>query len=184
MRSWRIPAGRSGAPHLASGALRSNVLDLVRYLSWHLSGGTADGRRLLAPERIRRMRTPVIEYLPGFHYAYGLQVRSLAQGATAVGHGGNQKGISAFAGYVPEHNVCGVVLANLQRVPCRGPLGGGDPGHAGPFPGRGRGGRRALGRTAGGRGDWRRYTGCSRPMRAWNCGSGRLPAARGSWPRP
>src|SRR5690606_3073635 len=81
-------------------------------------GGRAGDAVLLRPETVERMRRPVIEYVPGFHYAYGLQVRPLAPGLTAVGHGGNQKGTAAFAGYVPEKGVCGVVLANLIRVPC------------------------------------------------------------------
>ncbi|HLT59022.1 MAG: beta-lactamase family protein [Limnochordales bacterium] len=152
------PGWPEWGPYMASGALRSNVLDLVRYLSWHLSGGTADGRRLLAPERIRRMRTPVIEYLPGFHYAYGLQVRSLAQGATAVGHGGNQKGISAFAGYVPEHNVCGAVLANLQRVPCADLWEAGIRAMLGLSPAEAGEAGRALGAPPADV-DWRAYTG-------------------------
>ncbi|MFO7311512.1 MAG: serine hydrolase domain-containing protein [Bacillota bacterium] len=112
------PGWPEWGPYKASGALRSNVLDMIRYLSCFVAGGRAGDAVLLRPETVERMRRPVIEYVPGFHYAYGLQVRPLAPGLTAVGHGGNQKGIAAFAGYVPEKGVCGVVLANLIRVPC------------------------------------------------------------------
>lgn len=111
------PGWPEWGPYLASGALRSNVLDLLKYLFMYVSGGTAHGQAVLEPASVELMRRPVIEYLPGFHYAYGLQIRSLAPGVTAVGHGGNQKGIAAYAGYVPEKGVYGAVLANLVRVP-------------------------------------------------------------------
>src|SRR5690606_15024245 len=105
-------------PYNASGALRPDGLDVIRCLSCFVAGGRAGDAVLLRPEAVERMRRPVIEYVPGFHYAYGLQGRPLAPGLRGVGHGGSQKGIAAFAGYVPEKGVCGVVLANLIRVPC------------------------------------------------------------------
>src|SRR5690606_35922392 len=84
------PGWPEWGPYKASGALRSNVLDMIRYLSCYVAGGRLGDAVVLQPAAVARMRRPVIEYLPGLQYAYGLQVRTLAPGLTAVGHGGNQ----------------------------------------------------------------------------------------------
>ena len=122
------PGWNEWGPYAASGALRSNVLDLLQYLSRLPAEGDPgrqggpgrrgglSGQRLLDPGSVALMRTRWVEYLPGTHYGYGWQIRSLAGGLTAEGHSGNSRGVGAYAGCVPEKGIAGVVLANLSRI--------------------------------------------------------------------
>ena len=51
---WALP--RSANP---AGGLIASVNDMLRYARFHLGDGTADGRRVLRAESLRRMQTPL-----------------------------------------------------------------------------------------------------------------------------
>ena len=56
--------------YASSGALRSTVLDLLRYLEIYRNGGRVSGVNILSPAALAAMTTPVYDYLPGVHYCH------------------------------------------------------------------------------------------------------------------
>lgn len=100
-------------PYVSSGALRSNVLDLVRYTQLFLA---PEEGAVLTRDAVRDLTTPLIEYLPGRYYACGLSVQRWGD-FTVISHGGNQRGIAAHLAFVPEARLAAVALLNVGRAP-------------------------------------------------------------------
>jgi len=99
------------------GGIRSNALDMVKYIQVYLNCGVSNGRRVVSSESLRAMRTPVIKTGRNTHYGFALQVISDYSGVTLVEHSGGQPGVSSNFGFVPEAGIGAVVLTNVTRVP-------------------------------------------------------------------
>jgi len=101
----------------ASGALRTNVPDLLRYLAIFLSAGRAGRERVLAERSVRAMMRPHIPIGRGVYYGYGLAVRPDYHGTLLVSHSGGLKGVSSLIAAAPRRGVAGVVLSNAEGAP-------------------------------------------------------------------
>ena len=95
-----------------AGGLHATARDMARFISFHLAGGLAKGRRLVAPEVLKQMYVPQFT-LPGQKAGYGLGVSCRPyHGATLAFHGGGGYGFSTDQRWVPEYGVGVVVLSN------------------------------------------------------------------------
>ena len=117
---WR--AGENGGLFSPQGGLRISANGLVRIGRMLLGGGTLEGVRVLSPESVRAMATPLWQYAPGqgltveedsdvlgdgFFCRYGLAMQTLAtpvdgcrddpfgDGIARVGHSGSAYGLQA-----------------------------------------------------------------------------------------
>lgn len=108
---WQAPS------MLAAGFLRASVPDMLRYLEIFRNGGNVYGQQILKPESVAAMTHPHVEYEPGQHYGYGLQVTVGFHGVTLVGHGGSIKGVQADIVTSPEAGYSAVALTNLGKSP-------------------------------------------------------------------
>lgn len=103
----------------AAGGLCTTPRDAAKYLLFHLGDGTANGVRLLAPERLRAMREPHTTFEPERvapnvtveGYGLGWQ-RGEFRGIPMFAHGGGYAGATAFYVIVPERGVGVAVFAN------------------------------------------------------------------------
>ncbi|MDB4895403.1 MAG: hypothetical protein JWN15_1665 [Firmicutes bacterium] len=100
-----------------NGSLKSNVVDLLKYLEVYRCGGIAGGERILSAESVRKMTTPHVTLPTGRRYGYGLDVNPDYHGVTLVGHSGGIKGVSAHISVATEAGITAAALANLQNVP-------------------------------------------------------------------
>ena len=100
-----------------AGSLRTNVLDLLRYLQIFLGGGRVDGERVVSPSSVASMIRPYVPISPGVHYGYGLLVRPDYHGNLLVAHSGGLKGVSSMIAAVPRKGVAGAILSNAEGVP-------------------------------------------------------------------
>ncbi len=99
-------------PMLAAGGMYSTVRDMAKFIAFHLTGGVAQGRRLLGADALKVMYTPQYP-LPGQKAGYGLGVNSRPyHGATLLFHGGGGYGYSTDRRWVPEYKVGVVILSN------------------------------------------------------------------------
>lgn len=108
---WQCPS------MLAAGYLRASVPDMLRYLEIYRNAGDVHGTRVLRPESVAQMVYPHVEYEPGQHYGYGLQITVDYHGVTLIGHGGSLKGIQADVATAPEAGWSSVALTNLGSSP-------------------------------------------------------------------
>jgi CubicO group peptidase (beta-lactamase class C family) len=109
-RPWAL--ARTANP---AGGIISTVRDQLRYARFHMGDGTAaDGTRLLAPESIALMQSPIVpaandEYLGVTWIVYD------ADGTRIVRHGGGTNGqLSAFM-FVPARRFALTILTNANR---------------------------------------------------------------------
>ncbi len=99
-------------PMLAAGGMYSTARDMAKFISFHLAGGTAQGRRLINNDALRSMYTPQFPR-PGQKAGYGLGVNSRPyHGATLLFHGGGGYGYSTDQRWVPEYKIGVVTLSN------------------------------------------------------------------------
>ncbi len=85
---------------------------MAKFISFHLAGGEARGRRLIAADLLKGMYAPQFT-LPGQKAGYALGVNSRPyHGATLVFHGGGGYGYSTDQRWVPEYGLGVVVLSN------------------------------------------------------------------------
>jgi CubicO group peptidase (beta-lactamase class C family) len=106
-RPWAI--GRAAHP---AGGIVSSMKDLLAYGRFHLGNGTtADGHRLLSPDTLRLMQTPLLP-------ASGSDMTGLAwrvtevNGTRLIGHGGATNGQKALLRLVPDAQFAVAVLTN------------------------------------------------------------------------
>ncbi len=99
------------------GGVRSNVLDLVKYIQIYLNDGVINGRRIVSAEGLKLMRTPAIQTGRKSYYGFALQITPDYSGMTLVEHSGGQPGVSSNFGFVPEAGIGAVVLTNVTGVP-------------------------------------------------------------------
>ena len=118
---WYLP--RSLHP---TGGLISSARDQMKYLRFHLGGGTGPaGERLLRPELLSAMHSQPgpggTLYVELDGYAMSFQVRPTAEGVKVVQHGGDWPGQRSGFLFIPERNFGMTVLTNsdggLQLLP-------------------------------------------------------------------
>jgi CubicO group peptidase (beta-lactamase class C family) len=97
----------------ASGRLRSNVLDLARFMALHMNDGTLDGVQILSPESIEQMHARDVELsgtdFPGMEL-YGFGWGWLLWGDNLMGHSGGVPGFFSQMVYRDVETPYGVVL--------------------------------------------------------------------------
>jgi CubicO group peptidase (beta-lactamase class C family) len=101
----------------AAGALRTNVVDLLRYVELFLTGGRVGRERIVSAKSIEEMLRPRILVGRGVHYGYGIAVRPEYHGTRLVFHGGGLKGVSSSIVAAPERGVAGAALSNADGAP-------------------------------------------------------------------
>ena len=101
----------------AAGALRTNVGDLLAYLSLYLDRGRVGRERILRPESLEKMLRPWVPIQPGVFYGYGIAVRPDYHGHLLAFHDGGLKGVASQFAVVPDRGVGGTVLANADGAP-------------------------------------------------------------------
>ena len=100
-----------------AGSLRTNALDLLRYLQIFLTGGRVDGERIVTKGSIDRMMRPHVAIGSDSYYGYGLEVRPDYHGTLVVAHSGGLKGVSSYFAVAPRRGVGAVVLSNAEATP-------------------------------------------------------------------
>lgn len=100
-----------------NGGMTATVQDLIRYLDVFRGDGTVEGARIVSPRAMSSMVAPVMPIPTGGWYGYGLTVRPEFHGDTLISHGGGNKGIAAWVGYVPNASLTVAVLTNLDGAP-------------------------------------------------------------------
>jgi len=108
---WEKPCMR------ASGALRTNVPDLLRYLQIFLTGGRVDRERVVSAQSVAAMMRPHVEIGHGRYYGYGLAVRPDYHGTLLVSHSGGLKGVSSLIAAAPRKGIAGAILSNAEGAP-------------------------------------------------------------------
>ncbi|HHT85830.1 MAG: serine hydrolase domain-containing protein [Bacillota bacterium] len=104
-------------PLTACGFIKSNVKDLLSYVSMYMNNGVLEGRRVISPAGISRMITPYHPYILDRWYGYGFSIRPDYAGTTLIQHSGSLRGVASNIGYVPEKGIGAVVLSNLTGFP-------------------------------------------------------------------
>ena len=97
---------------IPSGGLYSNVKDMAKFVSMHLSGGKINGKNFIRRDFLQemyRLQFPVKYQVAG--YGLGMEIKP-AYGATLFGHGGSGYGYSTEQRWIPEYGLGVVVLTN------------------------------------------------------------------------
>ena len=108
---WKAPA------QTAAGFLKSTVRDMLRYMEIYRSGGHCGGAAILSQQSVNQICTPYAQPVPGQFYGYGMMIHSNYRGYSIVEHGGNLKGVAAWASCIREKGVTGVALTNRSPAP-------------------------------------------------------------------
>jgi CubicO group peptidase (beta-lactamase class C family) len=99
-------------PMIPAGGMYSNVKDMAKFVSLHLSGGQIKGRSFI-PRRLLQqtyqLQFPVEYQTAG--YGLGMEIKP-AFGATMLGHGGSGYGYSTKQSWIPEYGIGVIVLTN------------------------------------------------------------------------
>ncbi len=117
---------KENAVRLAAGGLYSNVSDLSKLLRCIINGGKSfDGCRVVSPEAMKKMLTPLVLTPDILTDAYGITMaRKIYDGGTFWGHLGNASPYGASALADLERGIGIVVLMNTFRsrlrceIPC------------------------------------------------------------------
>ncbi|MBL0739707.1 serine hydrolase [Chryseolinea lacunae] len=106
-----------------AGSINSNADDMSHWLLALINGGQFKGKKILSPNTIRQLQTPVmvaatqvpLPYDEAFYNLYGLGwVITSYRGHVRVDHGGNIDGFSASTCFLPRDSVGVVVLTNMN----------------------------------------------------------------------
>lgn len=113
----RSPAWFDCGRIYGNGGMTSTVQDLIRYLDVFRGMGTVSGAQIVSPGAVYSMMSTLMPIPTGAWYGYGLTVRPEFHGDTLISHGGGNKGIAAWIGYVPAADLTVAVLTNLDGAP-------------------------------------------------------------------
>ncbi|MBO0745366.1 MAG: serine hydrolase [Candidatus Dormibacteraeota bacterium] len=111
-RPWHLP--RTANP---AGGLVCSIRDQIRYASFHLGDGTADGKRVLSQATLERMKQATFSLEGGSlgdEVGIAWLLRKI-EGVQLVGHGGSTHGQEAAFQMVPERDFAIAVLTNSDR---------------------------------------------------------------------
>jgi hypothetical protein len=104
-------------PMLAAGSLCAPVRDMAKFVSYHLTGGVADGRRLIDEALLQEMVRfpfPVENQVCG----YGLGILIIPRfGATLLSHPGGGYGYQGEQCWMPEYNIGVAIVTNQSSHP-------------------------------------------------------------------
>jgi len=100
-----------------AGALRTNTVDLLRYLEIFLNGGRVERERVMSARSVEKMTRPHVAIGSGRYYGYGLEVRPDYHGTSVIAHGGGLKGVSSHIAAAPRRGVGVVILSNAEGAP-------------------------------------------------------------------
>ncbi|MGN8646743.1 serine hydrolase domain-containing protein [Gracilibacillus sp. HCP3S3_G5_1] len=109
---WDTPVQR------ASGFLKSNVSDMLKYAELFRTGGKVGAERILTNDSIKQMtevhiwRNPLINQ----GYGYGVSVVPDYHGTRLIEHAGGIKGGGAQMFIIPEKGLTGIVLTNILSM--------------------------------------------------------------------
>lgn len=110
VRPWAV--GRALHP---VGGLVTNLPDLFQYARFHMGDGTAlDGSRLLQPETLAYMHSPLVPASGIRSYGLSWAVTEV-EGQRLISHGGGTKGQVSFLGLLPVEHFALVVLTNCEE---------------------------------------------------------------------
>ncbi len=114
----------NGAP---AGAINSNLVDMMKWLKIHMSGGKYAGGQLIREDLLKEMHThqmvmPLVPDMPGYgydeiqrvSYALGWRVQTY-RGRQMVWHTGGIDGFTSMTSFIPGHNMGVVVLNNMNH---------------------------------------------------------------------
>src|SRR6185295_19428823 len=108
---------RARIPITGAGGLYSTVVDMARYVSFQLSGGLSNRRRLLSARRLNEMATPQFA-VPGQKSGPALGIYNVeALGSRRLTHSGAGYGYVTHQSWLPEYGLGVVVLSNHHRAP-------------------------------------------------------------------
>ncbi len=106
-----------------AGGLNAAISDMVPYLRFHLGNGSFNGARLLSPENLRLLQTPLVyigrsefEELGDQHYGFGFACYHY-RGERAVAHDGGWVGWCTRMDMLPDRKLGVVVLTNRTGSP-------------------------------------------------------------------
>lgn len=103
--------------HYPSGFAMSTVLDLANFAIMHMSGGSFNGRQILASELIAEMHKPQFAFPALNADGYGLGLSSFNyKGVRVVGHGGNISSFQSTFEFVPETGTAIILLVNFSAM--------------------------------------------------------------------
>ena len=94
-----------------NGAVNSSAEDMVKYLKFHLSDGTFDGKRILSQKQMSELHRPHMVVDETDSYGLGWLVR-WTPGFKMVSHGGSITGFNAFVAFAPSRGEGVAVLVN------------------------------------------------------------------------
>jgi len=109
-------------PPLAAGGVYTNILDMARYLMFHLNAGRSGGTQLLKRDLLEEM---VAVQFPekGERFGYGLGIRSTQVGPEiAYGHAGGGYGFNSVMSIYPGLKLGIVALSNIEGNPVLGSI--------------------------------------------------------------
>ena len=105
-----------------NGAVNSNVIDLAKYLVFHLNKGRAGDKQIISEKQMAEMHGLQMVIDEDSSYGLGWTIRRI-EGRKIVQHGGSIRGFIAWAGFVPKERVGAIVLANLSNTSLPGTIG-------------------------------------------------------------
>jgi CubicO group peptidase (beta-lactamase class C family) len=123
-----FPYGRRTPATCPCGGIYSNVVDMSKWLAFHLGDGSWKGKRIVSRGTLDELHTPNIvirggESIPGMSkytevgqqmYALGWFVEQY-RGHRLIHHGGGVEGISTIATFMPDDGIGVVVLTNTSN---------------------------------------------------------------------
>ncbi|WNF38250.1 serine hydrolase domain-containing protein [Bacillaceae bacterium IKA-2] len=95
------------------GGIRSTVLDLLSYGELYVN----EGKELISYQTLQKMWTNLVSIKERTCYGYGFKVTDHYSNVTLVEHGGEQPGVSAHFGFIPEKRIVVAVLCNVSEAP-------------------------------------------------------------------
>lgn len=106
----------------AAGGMGTSAIEAARWLQLHLQDGTLDGKRVLAPETARTMRTlqaplqepdGTIRIIQGFGFAWSV---GAFNGHPLASHSGGYAGAAAYMALLPDDHAAVVVMMNASGL--------------------------------------------------------------------
>ncbi len=94
-----------------AGSINSNILDMTKWIRFHLNRGSFEGMRMISEMTHKETWTRQMKMGGGLSYGLGWML-SRWKGKSEVSHGGNVDGFSAQVAMLPENNIGFVLLTN------------------------------------------------------------------------
>lgn len=112
-----VAAGHYGFPDYPNGQLRSNVLDMSRFLRAFVNDGQSQGVRILSAASVaemRRLQIPQLDSAQGLMWYY-----DTLNGQRVLGHDGGETGVNTLMFYRPADGVGVLVFSNTSAAGAR-----------------------------------------------------------------